>query len=506
MREHVLTVRDALGRGLRPDAETPRNMPYLQTMQNAKPMGAYAQAPTSVVHPVSSPALSMSHPFPVLLRADEVTLLANETTLHTVNENTWAASAVTVYTPSSGSETTITGGGSWQLASIHGTWVLTNGVDLVFQVPEVDNTQCSLTAVQAVGAFDNRLVFGGMSGSWFSDTQWASVLEAWKYSLPDDAVGYEDLTFGSNWIFWSEAGGHSRQTPYLLSLVALGAFGATIFSKFWPVISAQLEAGRMGLAPLRTGQVLAIRQLNNALMVYGGRRVSMVGIGEPGYREQVILDMGAAGRGAVAGSLYKHVFVDTERNLRTLGEDGMSAPQWSEYLVASDGSPEVIVARDPKREEYWVSDGSWCYLLTEAGLGGPMTVKPTSLFRGLDGRLIGCAQGIGSARTMNLIGMPVDMERRDYKQMVAHQVAYDGLSDVQARTKYRMTSEGTYTNGPWRPVVLDTAYQHVSFVDGTYDIQGTIGSDSARVDRIDIRYQAEGRRSIRGTTGAPPDQ
>ncbi len=54
---------------------------------------------------------------------------------------------------------------------------------------------------------------------------------------------------------------------------------------------------------------------------------------------------------------------------------------------------EVVVSHDPKLNWYWIHNGTDCWVLTPDGLGGPMSVKPSSLIRDHEGRLVGTALG-----------------------------------------------------------------------------------------------------------------
>jgi DNA-binding beta-propeller fold protein YncE len=169
------------------------------------------------------------------------------------------------------------------------------------------------------------------------------------------------------------------------------------------------------------------------------------------------------------------------------------------------GPANMVISFDPSERDFWIANNESCHILTPSGLGGPMDYLPTCLLRDPTDALVGVFLDLGTD-LITIRTVPITLSRRDYKHMVSYTADSEGITAMSGRMVWRMNVGAAYANGPWRPFnEAGVAYVNTSFIDGKVEIKGTWTDESARLERIDLRYQAEGRKSIRGTAGQPGD-
>ena len=441
-------------------------------------------------------------------------LLAYESELMRLDLASGAVSSVAVYpaTPPFEAGYSIAGGGLWRYADAGAAWFLSNGKSLVLCAHTYqphDVLGASVTA-SAMAVNDTRLFFGGMTGDWFLSDNWGSVLARWRSMQGLGSVVHADMGTPNNMVFWSGLGGDSQDRPYLLFLAMLGVFGTTVFEEFRSDILAAVESGMIGMHPMTTtGPVIAMLAHGNRMNVYGQRGVAALDQMENGrWAEVPVTGVGIKGRGAVAGSPTRHLFVDNfgELRLYQLGE-GVRRLGYRQLFSMMD--PEkVLVSYDPLLEEYWISDGTHTYVLTSNGLGGPITTAPTGLVRDHRQRLIGVtANAAVGNKEIRLKTNGQNMSVRDPKHMTLAQFSMSGItggappraSTPMCRVDWK-GEDGLYREGVADRVNADgVGFPHTSFTDGRLVLEGWSDEENARIWDIQVRFNTEGRSYIRGT-------
>jgi len=520
LREHSFTIDEAFVRGLQPDAWTKRNAPYLVEMKNLKPTIHGGLVPEAVTYPISNPSLSMDWPFPQLLRGQSRTLLAGKTTMYNVSEDTWDTEQVTTYSAHSPtSQLSITAGGPWHMASFQFVRFLTNGQSLVFYAPSNYGERVLVAdslRVNTVTRHNNRLFLGGLYGSWLDSDPWQDLISVWQETLPEDHFVSEGVRpyylpgtsgdySGARWLAWSEPGGGASDIPFHLFLSAMGVWGSAALDNVEELAVSAIEQGKIGFMPITTpGAILCIKPLGDRMVVYGSRGISVLHPDGDRYREQVLTSVGIAGRGAVGGTDTEHLFIDSIGDAWRLLASGVPEHiKRREYFSAMTGA-DIVVTYDPGERDYWVSDGSVCYVITPSGVGGPTTIKPSSLLRAGNGALCGTAIGIGDSLDIQVETCDFDIAERGTKHIVGLQVPLKGLTNVKAQTRYKYDVTDDWMGSPWKPISRKGAgFQNISFVDGRVRIKGDVAAANARVERIEVRYSGEDRSARRGTKGIP---
>jgi hypothetical protein len=463
-----------------------------------------------MVYPITG--ADVTWPFPMLFRGEKTTVLLGSTTGHTITESDWskAAFAANPYTT----------GSSWQFASFQETWFATNGVTLLYATARAAHVPAKYTAltVRSLAAHDDRLFVAGLAGAHLSSAAWTALFTAWALTRPDDQVVHEDMALTENWVVWCQRGGGESGWPFAAFLIMLGLDSGEAYDPADDMTGYFIDAierGEIGMTPCKwPGKILAMKTMGSSLFLYGENGVSALSPDGDvfGYRERKVAGFGLLSRGAIAGArqenldgtVWEHVFLDRKRRLYrwSLGE----MPQMLEFdhlLVASAGTPEVLVSYDDSRREYWVSNGTWSYLLKDGRLFGPMSYKPTSLLNAADGQLVGPALGLTGPFTCILRTCPVDLNERGLKHVPQMSASMRGLTDTVCWVEYCNSNRNAYRPGRVVPMNYQgVGFPKTSFSDGKMVLQGT-STGSAELHRVEIKWQAEDKRYRRGTTGTP---
>jgi len=190
---------------------------------------------------------------------------------------------------------------------------------------------------------------------------------------------------------------------------------------------------------------------------------------------------------------------------RGLGTARAASGTYTEIITCAGATLDVVfrVVAAPftgNVDDVSVVDLGCSYILSETGLGGPVDVVQHGLQRDPELGLLAGSSGTGGPFTMKLRTVSLDFGYRDFKHISEYQVQAAGLSSMHGAVAYKM-STGEYVEASPVPFNADgVAFPNASFVDGKAIVSGVAGVN-ATVSRLEIRYNPEGRRYIRGTRG-----
>jgi len=308
MREFEATFDKGLLQGLRSEAIEPVNEQRLVTLKNLRPHDFGLRPVEEMTYPFSA-TYSFTHPFPQLFLLRELRLMALETGIYTCDSSWTPTLAI-------GS---LTAGGIWQVADFGDFILMANGQQLVQRnyagVWSTFADTSSIPDMKTVCNFRGQLVGGNM-------TDW------------------EDCDV--NYVAWSDIGS----------------------AEFYPGLKNEA-----GYAPMSwNGAVLRVMALGDLVAVYGVNGVSLL---KPAKQYMAIKELDLPGiptAGAVGGSSRGHVFVDYGGDVWMMGPDGKPKNLgYSEYISEMDAS-ELVISYNQHQNEYYISDGSVCYILGKSGL------------------------------------------------------------------------------------------------------------------------------------------
>lgn len=458
-----------------------------------------------VTDAITSPSITISWPFPQLVRAGTSTLLLDDTAIYTVVESTGVATQVITYDAfSTGDTKAILSGTSWHVAAVEDMYILTNGTSVVFNLPGNDDnkTLTSTTGtMQALGMVGERILVGGLAGDRFSDSDWTELLALWKSRVEDDIITHTGQAMGTNWIVYSAAGGGGNSWPFTGFLLLLGHLPSADYTSIKSAILTLLEKGEIGMFPLPddSGDVLVIKELGEGAIAYTQRGVYRIVKAENGFRIIAeLLNIGIPGRGAVGGDKQEHVFVDNLGVVRRIElKSRLERLGYEEYTAALTLS-SINITFDSDRRDYYISDGSNGLLLTVEGMC-KITELPTSVIRTEAGVLAGVKVDGGTAFTIETGNM--DMDVRGLKDIKFAELESTAITSPQMALVYKYGQNDTEITTPWiygSPEGL--FYLGISMSEARFKVKGTIGSDG-KVESITGRTLYADNRGIHGTRG-----
>lgn len=499
MKEFAFVIEEATRNGLVPHSQYQPGAPFAGSMKNLRP-GAYAAvAPTWWTAPFT---FSLDWPFPQVFRGENVTLLFGETSVSTLASD-WAATPLTTMQSDDRGETmAISADGVWHVATFEDVWFGTNGTSLVFKVP----SYCFATLVanglsaQTLCAHQDRLVLAGLSGSWFSGTRWQTLFKRWRQTQPQFA--HDQQSWSTRWIVWGERLGGAKDIPFWTLLAALGLFGNDVFDALEPSLLKRIEQGEIGFASIRSlGAPVYAAPLGSDVALYSREaRAVLMPTDGPNYFVASALGEGAASRSTVCGDARGHAWLSPRGRLMHNPVDGAVRDLRQEEVFTTPAN--WIASFDSFEREHWFSTATNAYVLNTHGVGGPLDLRPTSLCRA-DGALVGAGAGHdASTVSVEFWSHDVNMNSSDNKRVQQVAVQQSGLSSLEAD----VTADGVASMGAVQTNDNDIGYPVRSGVKLQIGVKGTanVGTDYA-VQRLEVRFQAEGRQHRRGATGAAPD-
>lgn len=504
MQELNFRIREALQNGIRREPTPTANIAYLESCQNLVPrQGGLATVPT-FARPGDMESQPKNFPFPQIFKGDSIRVSLGETTVRTLSQYFSASGDVTLNLRAGGTGT-ITKGSLWQFESFTDNYFASNGQSMVYKIQSDDGDTYIADSflAQTVGRHDYRVMLGGLSGSWLTGARWVEFFTAWRETHASQSVVHDALTAGTSWVIYGESGGGATDTPFYAFACACGLYGTTGFDDAKEIIWDSLERGDIGLVPVRkVSNIRALKQLGSRMLVYGDNAISELRQIDGGFQETLVCDFGIGGRGCVGGDDRRHIFYDGVGQLYSWYSNQDRPERLGYAAIFSQYLPErTVITYDPVENDVWISDGGLTYVLTDQGLGGPMSQHPTSMFHdsmyGLVGMYSTAPIDSWSVQFSNF-----DMGHRDFKHLVLAQVIGDGYRRASAKVTGTTDVTGVSRSTPWAPINKDgVTFPSMSFIEGSVTMRGD--GDDVNISAIEIRYQNEGRKYRRGTSGSP---
>lgn len=389
-KEQTLTFDKIWTTGLRQNNRAPRNSQVCTTLQacRVRPEGLVAYDP--IVQPVSSADLTsasvtVAFPWPQLFRGKGVTLLADETKIFTVNENTWAITQVTtydLYTPAS--TKAITAGGSWHFMDFFNTWMLFNGSCVVMKFGN-DNkyyVQDTLT-VQTGCAHRGRAVQAGFSTSNFWSSTWKTF---WQNRIlqdnpPNSSIVKTMTDIGTNWLWAGAIGGGDLRFLHDVTWATTGQYTVGHTSDV-PQILDFMQRNAWDVMPLQCqGTVKKVHSLGPHIFVGAtdGIEVLTQHAGASGHLGSTLhMPFGIAGRSAAGGSENRMVFVDEDGCLWHLDANlKLDRLDYTEFFNPMLGT-DIVVSYNEQEQDFYISNSADAYCLHRDGGLSQIPQKITS--------------------------------------------------------------------------------------------------------------------------------
>ena len=512
MREYPKIDAAWLVNGLFQDNAGGKNQPYLETLTNMRcdKTGAVGLDPVTQV-PAGTVTL---WPFPQLCAAEDRQIVFSgtardgatvgvwdATSTAPVGTNVWQAQApLSLYaTPHSGYP--------WQFAAMRDLWIAANGSCLVWHLP-YDANATGITgapvACNAVCHNRHRLFLGGLSGSWFNESTsapWASIMDAWRKTQPHTVMVNEAMSFGANWVVWSERSGGAQDVPYYPLLVMLGAYGTSAFNTLKESLITRIESGELGMAPVRgCGTVCAMAPLGEDVIVYGRTGISELNVDQEGVRyTEKMRHSESVPLGSIIGQgPLTHLVILESGDLTEITPQGTSLTSFRHIFHGRAG----LCHYDPTYNEFWIGAGTaGGYIWNGRALSGPHDINPSGMLR--RGTVLWMtSKQIPDTLPVVVQTCPFSLSERGSKHVNEMIAECEGITSMQGSIPWRIKSSGAFTNGTAVPFNdNDVAFPHQSAVDAKIRITGSLTGSNPSIGAIGLRFQYEDKRFKRGPSG-----
>lgn len=410
----VLTFDAALRNGIRKDSRIARNTQALDSCINLRTTEYGLKDFIAINEPISAAqfafwSVSKAWPHPQLFRGKSETLLFEDTKVWAVIENpssTWTLGPIITYDFADWTSTkAITGDAPWHFMDFYGTWMAFNGTCVVFKTAWSTKTfvQDDVTILTGCDFKEGRAFMGGFDTDDFWSSAWQTFLSDYQDNIPQELTDYIDNTKGAdgNWVWWSTIGGGDLLwlfSSYLMTYNSLyGASGTDLsgetpntgYDTTTPYLMDLLKLNQAGLRPMPwRGDVLQIRSIGESVVVYGEDGIAaLVPFSNPtptmGLREitgiGTSIGLGPSGRSAAGGSSAGHCLIDERGDLWVINPD-LTANRLGYNEIFGGMTPaNIVVSYDAHEKEFWIGDGTDCYVLTPSGLSRAPQI-PTTVF------------------------------------------------------------------------------------------------------------------------------
>jgi hypothetical protein len=371
-----------------------RNEPYCVEYQNLRNTIYGARQFKTISDPFAGGA-SGTHPFPQLFVGNSVNVVGQSAGIKTatVTSTTWTL----------GSNNAATAGGIWHFMDFYTSWMAFNGASTVMKSLWDASIQVQSTVTINTGAAYNESqpFWGGFNPSnFFSLADWPTFLATYNANIPTEIAalninGAADM----NWVWWGTVGGGDLKWLFSLPIMKFASgeavpdmgYGAdymtsselTDYDNYY--IFDLMKRNEFGMRPMPwQGKVTGMKQLGKYMMVYGALANAYAGGGvqQPGgiaamfpqenfwgldYVKGLPLGVGIAGRGAFAGDNETHLIWDELDNLWLIDANlGAKRLDYSEFISTLSGEP--LITYDPHEKEFYITDGTNTFMLSENGL------------------------------------------------------------------------------------------------------------------------------------------
>jgi hypothetical protein len=497
-----------LRHGLPPEGQRiPVNAAFMEHALNVKSMPVGAVFPEAVTAPSAD---TLDYPWPQFFRGERGDFIFMESSVKSRAGRSGSFSALTIYQSASPANAfTITGSGAWQFVSFEKLWFASNGTCMVWNVPGQAFTAGHTRACKALGKHGRRLVLGGLSGSWFSESRWQHIMAHWRKHQPEAALGHDNMAWDESWMVYFEPGGGANDVPFHLALAAIGVFSTQEYDQWASFIDTAIEQGKMGLIPSRVNSsVYAIKELGGGsdqrpsrLISYGRDGISELQPEGYRYEETVVSEVGIAGRLAVGGTLDAHVAVDSQYQVVVVPKGGeLQRLNHAGKLTPGVGSGDYIVSYDELFGDFWITEGTQAWVFNGA-FTGPIEICPTGLVRDSAVGLLGFAANQAEDEyDWEIRFVPVDCGERDFKKFTTMMFEAVGLTDIEMKVDARYKGDDAWFNGPWIPAFRNNfSSASKSGVELRVSFRGvTTLADPARLSSLEARYVGSGGNVRRG--------
>lgn len=449
MKEFYITLDTENINGLRHSDNFPRNGGKLYQSLNAIPTEYGLEAYENIINPIIDCPI-LSWPFPQIHLGKVHQLLMTQDKIYSIDadwELTLELDMSSYYTSNPTHEYSI-----WHFGDFYDYIVITNNHLVVVYntttgIFELHSATANMPEFTTIANFNGQAVCGNITTPWH---------------------GAED-----NHIIWSKIGD--------MDFLPDGMNTSGIYPTPW------------------LGGVLKVLPLANGVVVYCESGIMFMEPVEQYWSFVILTNYGIAGRGAVDGDDYTHIFIDTEGYIRKLTSNKqISKLGFQEYIQPLIDN-EVVVNFIESKNWFSISDNETSYILTVAGLGKSSQVITSAI--SYDGSIIGIVSGpinLDYIITTHL----VDMKFKGIKTLSMIEFGLDTDADAFVGIDYRFDKSKDFTSTGWTRLNKEgIAYMSVAGIEFRIRMKCETYTE-VNLDYINVRFKTTDKRFIRGTYNA----
>lgn len=521
MREYSFEITEAIKRGLRTTSQEPVNTAALEVMKNLKPT-PFGAVSVEVVSCYDSMEVS-SWPFPQLFCGKAHDLLVYETEIWSVDVNTGNKTQIaTLDWTDRSTPKAIPAGGIWQFIDMYNTWILLNGECAVLMTPLSTSAYVCDSIHVGAGCVhgDGRVVFADFEEANIL-SMWGDLLDNWyakaESGIPNSVKELVASASGldKNAAWWSTIGGGDVFGFFSSQFMKYGSFtqtSGTGYGEERPFIFDIVELNQSGYAPMPwKGRVLRCEAMGGRVALLGEDGGSwLISTPDGSYGIKPISGIGkgigVCGRGASCTNGDEDqpvcVFVGTDGNLWRINANFQAQKLGFEEFISPIANANAIVSYDSKLGEFWISNDSVAYVLTQAGLGGPVSCVPTSLVR-YGNELIGPREEKDDFNDFEIVSCELDMNEAGLKHVTEIEFGMRNCFSCKGSIHYQYENMKSFRERPGKSLnTRNTFFPGVSAKNFKVAISGKSYGE-ARIDRVEVRFQSDDKSHRRGTKGIP---
>jgi hypothetical protein len=530
MREYVLNLTPWFDKGLRADWRTKKGTPGLVEALNVKVLqhGIVPYEPVTV--PISQDSLSLAGlvlnwPEPRLYRGAKRTIMSYRQDLFYVDERDWTFQQMEIYNYNSQASTIQPlAGGIWQMIDFYDTWLMTNGMGVVFHTNKeialqgTDKIFWSHAMRATAGcAHRGRAVLAGFD----PDKKWNAIFRTFASTGTNhalltgtalksaDADGHLFKNLGDNFVLWSAIGGGDLLCFFDESV-------SNIFETGWlagadynvtnrPYFVEFLRRNDWGFMPMPwQGVVRQMKPLGKMVIAYGdGGVTALIPYSEPTptYGMQHISSIGIACTGAVDGDDLQHVYIDQEGTLWTIDANltatRLGYKEWLQDMLGTD----IVVTFNPQYREWYICNGFKTLLLTQSGLTRCGQLVTSGFWA--QGAMLGLGQHeTAMNRQAIVVTDSFNMGTQAIKKLGYVEIGFRDKSvfeAVQVAVDYRYQHTNDFIRTPFRSINREgMVYFPVSGCEMRLVLKYADFENAEPPDYCYVRWQLSDKRYVRG--------
>lgn len=252
------------------------------------------------------------------------------------------------------------------------------------------------------------------------------------------------------------------------------------------------------------GVAHGVRKLGKSVIVYSAKQIAeLIPVIEPAptFGINPILGVGVAGPNTIAGDEHVHVFIDKYGWLYKMEPKKLDRLGYKEFMIAMD-IENVVITHHPEENEFYISDGTTCYLLYGRDLT-EVHQCPTSIAY-INGEVGAIVKDTGNKEVYILYDI-IDFNFRPLKSISTIEVGMDMKEGVKAEVSvfWKSKKQKNFAQTQWVPL-NDQGIASLVISGTDFKIALRVSDyDGTSVDYMIVRWKMSDLRNFRGVYSPP---